>query len=196
MLGDGARERPLVVARLAEPDRERPHRPRRAGHRGDDDARVDATREQRAERHIRDEAPLDGRGDLLAHEVEPVGVAPGSSSPSSAYGSMLTRPPSATSTCPGGSFSIPRRPVPPGTYCSARYASSCTGSGLDAQAREPQQCLHLGREGERAVGELRVDERLLPDAVTRDDEPLAAGVPEREREHAVEPLGEPDPCSS
>jgi len=45
------------------------------------------------------------------------------------YRSMRSVPPSATSTCPGGSLWIPRNAVPsPGTYCSARYASTAARS--------------------------------------------------------------------
>ena len=74
---DRARVRPLVVPRVREADRERAHglgRGRR--HHGDDDARVEAAREERPEGHVRDEPAPDGRGDPLAHELEPLLVAP------------------------------------------------------------------------------------------------------------------------
>jgi hypothetical protein len=56
--------------------------------------------------------------------------------------------------------------------------------------RKLQQRLQLRRERERAVRETRVQERLLADAVTGQDEPRAPGVPQREREHPMQPLDE------
>ena len=53
--------------------------------------------------------------------------------------------------------------------------------------------LQLGREGDRAVVESRPDERLLAEAVAREHESAPVGVPEREREHPVEPFDEPRP---
>ena len=50
-----------------------------------------------------------------------------------------------------------------------------------------QQRAHLRREGQRSVVE-RVEQRLLADAVARQQQLLAAPVPEREREHAVQVL--------
>src|SRR5207302_8663917 len=48
-------------------------------------------------------------------------------------------------------------------------------------------------ERERAVAELRPQERLLAEAVAREHEPVSAGVPERDREHPVEALDERGP---
>ena len=58
--------------------------------------------------------------------------------------------------------------------------------GLDLR-QEGQQRLHLGGEVEDAVDD-RVVERLDPEAVARDEERLRLLVPEREREHAAQPL--------
>ena len=49
------------------------------------------------------------------------------------------------------------------------------------------QCLELRSEQKRAA-DLRVVERLFPEAVAREDEAPLGLVPEREREHAVQPL--------
>jgi hypothetical protein len=57
------------------------------------------------------------------------------------------------------------------------------GVDLAPEARELQQRLDLGREGERAVVEERVHERLLADVVAGEDQPLSRRVPERDREH-------------
>ena len=50
--------------------------------------------------------------------------------------------------------------------------------------------LQLRRERDRSVVEPRPDEWLLAETVAREHEPLPSGVPERDREHAVEPLDE------
>jgi hypothetical protein len=63
---------------------------------------------------------------------------------------------------------------------------------LARDAGEAEQRLHLRGERDRPVRQARPEERLLADAVAREDEPLAAGIPQREREHAAEPLDEVD----
>ena len=131
-LGDGAGVGALVVAVVAEADRERPHRLDDArGHLGDDDARVDAAREQRAERHVGDEPPPDGRADRLADELEP--VARRGARPAAAPATSTARP--RTDAALGDEQVAGRQlldaragPCPPGTYWSARYASSAAGS--------------------------------------------------------------------
>src|SRR5439155_25453654 len=55
--------------------------------------------------------------------------------------------------------------------------------------RQLQQSLRLGGERERAVGQARVEERLLTEPVAYEHEPLAGAVPEADREHADEPSG-------
>ena len=75
-LRDRTRIAALVVALVAEADGERAHGVRRRPrHEADDDARVDAAREQRAERHVGDQAAADGFLDALANEREPVALA-------------------------------------------------------------------------------------------------------------------------
>ena len=59
---------------------------------------------------------------------------------------------------------------------------------LVADAREPPQRLQLGGERERVGG--AVVERLDPEAVARQHEPLARAVPHRDGEHPAQPLGE------
>ena len=58
--------------------------------------------------------------------------------------------------------------------------------GLDP-GQERQQRLRLGRADERPVDD-RVEERLDAEAVARAEEALLGLVPEREREHAAEPV--------
>lgn len=61
---------------------------------------------------------------------------------------------------------------------------------LAAQPGDAGQRLQLGGEGEGAVGEHRPQQRLLADAVAGEHEPLARRIPQRQREHAVQPLDE------
>ena len=63
--------------------------------------------------------------------------------------------------------------------------------GLGAEPGKPAERLQLRRERDGAVRERRPDERLLAEPVAGEHEPLSRGVPERDREHAVEPLDEP-----
>ena len=78
-LCDGARVPAFVVAVVVEADGERAHRVRRRlRHTADDDARVDATREESAERDVRDQAPPHGGVHPFADEREPVAFALGS----------------------------------------------------------------------------------------------------------------------
>ena len=55
--------------------------------------------------------------------------------------------------------------------------------------------LELGPEQQR-IAEVRVVQRLLAETITRQDELVAFGVPEREREHAAQPVETPPPVSS
>ena len=54
-----------------------------------------------------------------------------------------------------------------------------------------RQRVELGGERELAV-DVAVVERLDPEAVAREHEPLAARVPDRDREHPAQPLREPE----
>ena len=63
---------------------------------------------------------------------------------------------------------------------------------LARDAGQAEQRLQLRGERDRPVGQPRPEERLLADAVAGEHEPLAAGIPEREREHPAEPLDEAD----
>ena len=64
------------------------------------------------------------------------------------------------------------------------------GQGVDAavERRVLHQHLELGAEGERAVGQQRVEHRLDRQAVARHEESVAVAVVQREREHAAEAL--------
>ncbi len=59
---------------------------------------------------------------------------------------------------------------------------------------EPEQGLQLRGEGQRPVGEAGPEQRLLPEAVAREHESLAACIPEGEREHPVQPVRELRPA--
>ena len=75
-LGDRPRVAPLVVAVVVEADSERADGlRRRLCHPTDDDARVDATREQSAERHVGDHSSSHGSVHAVADEREPVAFA-------------------------------------------------------------------------------------------------------------------------
>ena len=90
---------------------------------------------------------------------------------------------------------MPRSAVSsPGTYCSARYASIGVEVDLAGDLRQPQQRLQLRRERQRAVGQPRPEQRLLAEPVTCEYEAFAPRVPERHREHAVQPLDKMRPA--
>ena len=113
-LGDRAGVRALVVARLREADRERPDGVAALlGHRRDDDARVDAAGQERAERHVRDEPLADRREDPVADGLEPLLVAPllAASPRAASSGRRVAVPFSTVSVQPGGSRLIPRSAV-------------------------------------------------------------------------------------
>ena len=137
--------------------------------------------------------------DLVANEVEPLLVAPGLElARSSAYALDAHRRRSRRRAGARAAASrSPREAGAAGDVLQREVGVELRRVDLAPHAREPQQRLHLGREGERAVREPRVDERLLADAVAREHEPLAASVPEREREHALDSRSaKPRPCSS
>ena len=191
-----ARERPLVVAIVGEPDGERAHRlGRRVRHQRDDHGRVDPAREQRTERHVGHE-PLPHRvGDRLAHALEP----------------RLVRERLARDLRLPVALD-PLRPALGHEQRGRRQAVDSTQPGalardvlereirvergevrLAPQRRQLQQRLQLRRERERPVAEARPQQRLLAEPVAREHEPSARRVPQRDREHAVEPLDEARP---
>ena len=192
-LGHSAGVAALVVALVAEADRERPHGVgRRLRHEADDDARVDASREQRPQRHVGDQTAPHGCLHALANEREPVtfalrpqllelGVALDANVPALGHehvaGRQLLDPGEAGAT---------------GDVLEREVGIDRLRIDLPRHAGQRQQRLQLGGEGERTVRELRPQQRLLADAVAREHEPLARPVPQRDREHAREVLGETD----
>ena len=62
-----------------------------------------------------------------------------------------------------------------------------------ADAGMGQNRLGLGAEGQPAAGQLRVEERLLAHPIAHQNQPVPPGVPDRRREHAVEPASEIEP---
>ena len=106
----------LVVLLVLEADREGLDRPGRGlGHAGDDDARIDPAGEERAERHVRDHPADDRLADGRAQRLEPLRHASARASRGSRASSSArcacARPPTPGGV-PGGSFWMPRRPVP------------------------------------------------------------------------------------
>ncbi len=193
-LGDGARVATLVVALVGEADRERADGlRRRLRHEADDDARVDAAREQRAQRHVGDQAAADGRFDALADEREPVALA--------LRPELLElRVPLKANRAVLRDEHVPRRQLldaletrPARDVLEREVRVDRDRVDLTRHPRQAQQRLQLGGERERAVRELRPQERLLADSVASEHEAFARLIPERDREHPRQVLGEPRP---
>ncbi len=73
MIGDASRVLELVERRFVEADRKRLHAcGGRFGHQADDEARIDAARQERAERHVADEVRANGVGEHVAERVHRV----------------------------------------------------------------------------------------------------------------------------
>src|SRR5205814_6654094 len=61
---------------------------------------------------------------------------------------------------------------------------------LHPEAGQTVERLQLRRERKRPVGEARPHERLLTEPVPREQQATVWRIPQRDREHAVEPLDE------
>ena len=133
-LGHRARELALVVALVGEADGERPHRlGRRLRHLRDDDRRVDARPRaaRRAGRRRRAACARRRTRSRARARATPRRSPARRRSPAASSARSSPTSPSTTRSEPGSSRCTPRRPVRvPGTYCSARYASSAGEVGL------------------------------------------------------------------
>ncbi len=190
---DGARVLALVVALVCEADRERAHRLRRLlGHQRDDDARVDAARQQRAERDVGDQPAANRCGDRRADALEPLPFVHarfgrlGAPVTLDALGRSLRDEDVAGSQLVDAADGGPIA----GDVLQREIGVDRVEVDLSRDPGEPQERLQLGREGERPVGEPRPQQRLLAEPVPGEHEALAARVPQREREHPVHPLDE------
>ena len=164
-------------------------------HHRDDDARVDPAREERAERHVGDEALADGVRTPSRTAVEPL-VLVERSPPAAARAASSAR--SVTSAVlddeqadPGGGAGCPRAPSRrPGRSRVRGTRRAARGSTRRPTPGNVSSAFSSDAKATEPSGELRPEERLLAEAVAGEQEPLAARVPEREREHAVEVLDE------
>src|SRR5215211_202757 len=195
-LGGELRVGPLVVAlRVLESDRERLHRAiQQLSHEADDRARVDPSAEERTERNVGDQAPLNRlpkksahlAGRLVERDIEPFSsVCAGNNGLPIALDDRLTA-------------GLEGHHVP---WRKAHDAFEETARGRHvAERKERRDCglieppwypwvsehgLDLAGEHERAARG-PVEERLLSNTVAPDHETSVPVVPDRERKHAVE----------
>jgi hypothetical protein len=187
-LRDGARAVELVERCLLEPDREGPHRLRgllrreRREHAG-----VDAAREQHADRHVRDEVrthrvaePRPQLLDELRLVVVPLGQRPRAREPLEPRGAALPDEQVAGRQLAHLAEDRERR------RHRVEREERLERVEVDLAARQRAQ---LRRESE-LVAAGAVVERLDPEAVAREHEPLPRRVPERDCEHAAQPSRE------
>ena len=164
-LGDGPGVGALVVPVVAEPDGERPHLSRCPGHLGDDDARVDAAGKQRAQRHVGDEAPPDGRADRLPDALQPLLVAelirPRLQRPVRLHPHRIAF---GDQQVAGRQFLDPPQGSARRHVLERQVGIERGRVELAGHAGQPQQRLQLGGERERPVRKPRPEQRLLADA--------------------------------
>ncbi len=189
-LGDEARVGALVEAALLEADRERVHgvgrllRRERGEH-----GRVDAAREQHADRDVRRAdararsraaargAPRRARPRRLRAARRP---APGRDARSGR--SRRRRAPSRRAHDPAGSLRVSRKiEYGAGIELNARNASSASRS------ISPRGSARSSDANSSVAAGVAVVERLDPVAVARQHEPPRARVPDRDREHPAQP---------
>ena len=170
-----------------------------AGRERRDQARVHAAREQHADRHVGGQVRADGArqplADLLRQLVQRLATQlAGRQRARPRVALDLTRPPSATSRCPGSSLRAARKIVAgAGTAFERQVGLDRLGVDVAREARQREQRLQLGREGQPALDDA-VDERLDPERVARQHEPPAAHVPQRQGEHPAQPFDERRPA--
>jgi hypothetical protein len=186
----------LVVARLLETDRARedPARADLAHHRHDR-AGVDAAGQERSERYVRDEALAYRLAQSLAQLTFPVRARPG-------RGAVAGQRHLPVAHRHHLALAAPRAQVGAGLELlhalvdRLRIGHVAEGKvfldrlRVDAalELRMQQQRLELRAEYDASVGQLGVVQRLHAEAVARDEQRLAATIPDCEREHAVEAL--------
>ena len=200
-LGDDPRQGSLVELALVEADRERAHLPRGLrGERGQH-ARVDPAREEDADGHVGDQVRPNRVAQPLAQLLGQLVLA---------FGADLARRHGAWS-CVALDRDVRALPGLPDEHAPgwqlAHVAEDRQRRRHEAEreerlervlvdlAGEPRlahQRLQLGREGERVSGQ-PVVQRLDAEAVARQDQALSPRVPDRDREHPAEALGEARP---
>ena len=189
-----SRDRPraveLVERRLLEADRERAHRLRRLlGGERRERARVDAAGEQHADRHVRDQVRAHRVAQARAALLDELRLV-----------LVVARRQRARAREAGER----RAAVVPGQRVAREQLADVPEDrerrGHDVEGEERlervevdvavRQRVELGRERELAV-DVAVGERLDPEAVAREHEPPLARVPDRDGEHAAQPLPQP-----
>ena len=193
-LGDQARVGALVEAPLCETDRERVHRLRRLLSRERcKRRRVDAAGEEDADRDVREEMcphrVAKPRPELL-DELRLVAVAQLGGHRRAGPRVPLERDRAV----------LPDEHVPGGQLPDVAEDRVRRGDRVEGEERlegvevdlAARQRPHLRREAE-LVADVAVVERLDPVAVAREYEPTPPRVPDRDREHPAQPLGEAGP---
>ena len=187
-LGDEPRVGELVERTLLEADRERAQRPARlVGRERGEHARVDAAREEHADGHVADEVRAHGVAQPRAELLDELGLVLASRL------DRRRRPREAAQL----DAAVPHEHVTRRQLARAREDRERRRHGVERE--EPfervevdvtaRQRAQLRRELEAVVLDAVV-ERLDPVAVAREHEPALASVPDRDREHAAQPLRE------
>ena len=154
-------------------------------------ARVDAAREEHAERHVAHQMALDGaRAASRSSSSLPLGLgaplARGATwpreRPSSARAHRPARAPgSATSTCPGGSWRDAGEDATPGPARSRASGSRAAPGGRCCGSRPPASRHFASEPEQQPVAELGDVERLDADAVAPEHEAARASRPRARR---------------
>ena len=189
-LGDQARPLELVISVLAEADRERAHRLGRClGHRRHHPGRVDATGQERAQRHVAQQSAPDGGAEPVAELLGDLAVVARDTLARVVQAPVpLDRRAAALVNQHGRG-----RQFANGTERAARRRDGAQPEvrveGLVIEvARDlgiAQQGAQLGGKGDRAA-QVGVEQGLLADTIARQDEPTAGGIPDRHGEHAMQ----------
>ncbi|ARF89170.1 uncharacterized protein BCN122_II2427 [Burkholderia cenocepacia] len=195
MARDGLRITGFVVAGLVEADRKRVDRRRRLRlHQRDDRRRIDAARQERAERHVGLHLPRDG---LAQDRVELADGFVGGAFErlrAARLDRLFERPVRAQARRVARMFELDVRAgrqladaaidrVRRGHARLAQVQAQRVAVDRAVEARVAAQCLQLGREHQR-VADPAVVERLLADPVACERQHPRRAIPQREREHA------------
>ena len=189
--GDGARLLRLAEALLLEPDRERADgADAQLVHEGHDGARVETAREEHAERDVAHQVALHRCAQRLHQLVLPLGLAP----PLVGTHVPTERPVAARlgRAARLRDHHVSRRELRDAGEDRRRARHVAEGQvvvqRLDVELRieaAGQEALRL-RAPDEPIAQPRHVERLDPDTVACQHEATRFGVPQREREHAVE----------
>jgi len=190
--GDDLGVRALVVARIGETDREGAHRPiRHARHRRDHRRAVDAARQERADLDVGDHLRGNGVEPGRAEAMDPLGVRGRLGRRDIArrpigLDARLAGRPDAQQVAGRQHADLAMDRAGPADMAEAEEVEQRPLVGREGEAGQGRQRLQLRPEGEapRLVGE---EQRLDADRVARQRQPAFRPVPDRDREHAVEP---------